>query len=145
AFDLDSAVVEQLIEHAPGERAMRTAALQRQIDRLGAALARSPRRLPTPARRARRERVGNEICEQNGKHSRMSVPGRFGKGFVQCGDDIAALQYQIMAVQQEQKMSKTGKVRACQNPKRRERRRIGRAPSSQPPTMTTIAARAMPW
>src|SRR5262249_10494144 len=71
AFDLDAAVVEQLIEHAPGERAMRAAALQRQIDRLDAALARSPRRLPPPARRARRERVGNEICEQNGKHSRI--------------------------------------------------------------------------
>src|SRR5262249_40485175 len=80
AFDLDPAVVEQLIEHAPGERAMRTAALQRQIDRLGAALARSPRRLPTPARRARRERVGNEICKQNGKHSRMSAPGALREG-----------------------------------------------------------------
>jgi hypothetical protein len=27
--------------------------------------------------------------------------GGLGKGFTQCGDDIAALQYQIMAVQQE--------------------------------------------
>jgi hypothetical protein len=67
------------------------------------------------------------------------------KGFAQCGDDIAALQYQIMAVQQEQKMFKTGKVQACRNQKRRERRRITRPPSSYPQAMTMIAARAMPW
>src|SRR5262249_57161565 len=72
--------VEQVIVHALGKRDMRTAALQRQLDRLGEALARSHRRLPTPARRARRERVGNEICEQNGKHSRMSVPGALREG-----------------------------------------------------------------
>src|SRR5215831_884044 len=144
-FDLDPAVLEQLIEHPPGERAVRAAALEREIDRLGAALARSPRQLRTPARTARRERVGNEICEQNGEHSRVSMWGRLGSGFAQCGDDITALQYQIMAVQQAQKMSKTGKVRACRNPKPRERPRIGRPPCSRTPTMTTTAARAMPW
>jgi hypothetical protein len=48
---------------------------------------------------------------------------RLGEGgFAQCGDDIAALQYQIMAVQQEQKMFKAGKVHACRDPKRRARR-----------------------
>jgi len=75
AFDLDAAVVEQLIEHAPGERAVRAAALQGEIDRLGAPLplARSPRWRHAPRRTARRERVGNEICEQNGKHSRISM------------------------------------------------------------------------
>src|SRR5262249_52913621 len=75
AFDPDAAVVEQLIEHPPGESAVGAAALQRQIDRLGAALARARGRLATPARRARRERVGNEICKQNGEHSRMSMSG----------------------------------------------------------------------
>src|SRR5262249_52710341 len=146
AFDRDAAVVEQLIEHPPGEGAVGAAALQRQIDRLGAALARARGRLATPAWRARRERAGNEVCKQNGEHSRMPMSGApRGKGLAQCGDGIAALQYQIMAVQQSQKMSKTGKVRACRNPKPRERPRIGRPPCSRTPITTTIAAQAMPW
>jgi hypothetical protein len=37
AFDLDSAVGQQLVEHAPGERAVRAAALKREIDALLAA------------------------------------------------------------------------------------------------------------
>src|SRR5215468_4466659 len=73
AFDLDAAVLEELIEHAPGERAVRAAALQGEIDRLGATLAHSPRRRPAPRWTARRERVGNETCEKNRKHSRISM------------------------------------------------------------------------
>ena len=34
ALDLEPAIVEQLVEHAPGEGAVRAAALQRQIDPL---------------------------------------------------------------------------------------------------------------
>src|SRR5262249_23533399 len=80
AFDPDPAVVEPLIEHAPGEGAVRAAALQGEIDRLGATLAHAPRRQPAPRRTARRERVGNEICEQNRKHSRISMRRVFGEG-----------------------------------------------------------------
>jgi hypothetical protein len=40
-LDLDTAVFQQAVEHAPGERAVRAAALQRQIDELGAVLRRA--------------------------------------------------------------------------------------------------------
>ena len=65
--------LKELIEHAPSERAVRAAALQGEIDPLGATLPHSPRRRHAPRRTARRERVGNEICEQNGKHSPISM------------------------------------------------------------------------
>ena len=35
ALDVDAAVLHQLVEHAPGEGAVRAAALQRQVDGLG--------------------------------------------------------------------------------------------------------------
>src|ERR1700731_2340133 len=51
--DLQPAVLEQSIEHAPGERAMGTAALEREIDALSPADAR-----PDPRPHCRRGRSG---------------------------------------------------------------------------------------
>jgi hypothetical protein len=69
AFDLGAAVLEQLIEDAPGKGTVRAAALQSEIDRLAARP--TPRRRGTPARARRRQRARHEVGEQNGKHSRF--------------------------------------------------------------------------
>ncbi len=112
ALDLEAAVVEQLIEHAPGEGAMRAAALQREVDPpappFGCAPERPRRRPGTPARR-RAERPRNQICEQNWKHARIDCGVRISvEGVLECGEEIVALQYEIMAVQQEAKYDEFG-------------------------------------
>ena len=76
SFDLEAAILEQLVEYPPSESAMGAAPLQREIDRLARpapALAGCKR---PPPRGSRLERIGKDVCEQNRKHSRRGRSGR---------------------------------------------------------------------
>src|SRR3984893_19380670 len=85
--DLQPAVLEQLIEHAPGERAMGTAALEREIDALSPADARADRR--PPWRRGRSAPPGQQvrkIDEQKREHPGLSISAESARyvGFLCC-------------------------------------------------------------
>ena len=144
AFDLDAAVLEQLVEHPPGESAMGAASLQGEIDRLARAASALPGCERPPPRSSRLERIGNEICEQNGKHSRRGVVGMSSEERVIWWRDCCIAIY-IMALQQERNTVKAIKIRACRKPNPRASKLRGGGPSFPRPVMTTTAARPMRW
>ena len=92
-LDLEAAVVEQLVEDAPGERAVGAAALQPEIDGFAPPFP-HPSRPPLPARRG----ASGHAPESRGLRARLETftpcrceaPRRWG---TQCGDGIAAMQY----------------------------------------------------
>ena len=91
ALDLEPAVGEQLIEHAPGKRAVCAAALQREIDPLG--LAARGQRIITPyaGHRSRRRPASRRVkCCSNIGNMRLTdpvkIPGtrHVGNGMLHC-------------------------------------------------------------
>src|SRR5262249_49948278 len=75
SFDLEAAVLEQLVEYPPSESAMGAAPLQRETDRLARPAPALAGRKRPPPRGSRLERIGKDVCEQNGKHSRRGRSG----------------------------------------------------------------------
>ena len=71
ALDLEPAIGQDLVEHAPGEGAVRAAALQREVD----ALARPLRPQPPDHRPAavRPGGGGKQLLQENRKHSRIDL------------------------------------------------------------------------
>ncbi len=121
------------------------AALQGEIDRLARAASALPGCERPPPRSSRLERIGNDICEQNGKHSRRGVVGMSSGGTC---DMVAGLlhcniYYGIAAMSEIP--CKAIKIRACRKPNPRASKLRGGGPSFPAPTMTTTAARPMPW
>src|SRR5262249_19431567 len=110
AFDLDAPVLEQLVEHPPGERAMRAAALQRKIDRFCRSLSRSPG-CKQPARRRARHR--EKIRKQNRNHLQPWVGGLDSGGIDGYGKRIAALQYQLWRRSKSETPAKGVRWPAC--------------------------------